>query len=104
MSKILTHGLSALMEACKLSEEAEMENEALFVAFEEAIDDDIIDAVTGRNMDDTVENDMDGEGVGDDEEMEKLLSKIPPADKDVDEQIDDLVESVIPIDLGRYVW
>ena len=46
---------------------------------------------------------MDGEGVGDDSKMEELLSKIPPSDEDIDEEISNLVESVIPSDLSEYV-
>lgn len=103
MSSLLTHGLSALMEACKMSESADVENDTLVEAFEAAIDDDIKAAVAGKSLDDSVESDMDGEGVGDDSKMEELLSKIPPSDEDIDEEISNLVESVIPSDLSEYV-
>lgn len=98
MSSLLTHGLSALMEATSYSRTAEVENDSLMELFEGSIDDDIIDAVTGGNLEDTVEKDIDGEGVGDDEEIAKLISKIPPADEDIDEEISALSESVIPSD------
>lgn len=104
MSKLMTHGLSALMEACKLSERAEEEDNSLIEAFEAAIDDDIKNAVTNNMLDDSVESDMDGEGVGDDKEMEDLLAKIPPSDRGIDKEISDLVESVIPSDLADYYW
>jgi hypothetical protein len=102
MSRLMTHGLSALMEACKLSEAAEKEDDSLIEAFEAAIDDDIKNAVTNNMLDDSVESDMDGEGVGDDSEMEELLSKIPPSDRGIDKEIEDLVESMMPGDLAAY--
>ena len=102
MSRLMTHGLSALMEACKLSEAAEKEDDSLIEAFEAAIDDDIKNAVTNNMLDDSVESDMDGEGVGDDSEMEELLSKIPPSDRGIDKEIKDLVESMMPGDLAAY--
>lgn len=102
MGKIMTHGFSALMEACKLSESAEEENDALAEAFEAVIDDDIKDAVSDNIIDDTVENDMEGDGVGDDEEMEELLSKIPPSDRTIKKEIEDLAESLIPSDLASF--
>lgn len=104
MSSLMTHGLSALMEACKQSERADNKSESLYEAFESAIDDDIIAAVTGSNVtDDSVEADMDGEGVND-EKMEKLLEKIPPSDETVSDDVEELVEeSLIPIDEMGYV-
>ena len=103
MSNFLSHGLSALMEACNYSKRMEDSNDSLIEAFESSIDDDIKDAVTGGNLDDTVEKDMDGEGVGDDDEIRKLVDKIPPADQDINEEISNLVESVIPSDLSEYL-
>lgn len=103
MSNLINHGLSALMEACNYSKRMEDSNDSLIEAFESSIDDDIKDAVTGGNLDDTVEKDMDGEGVGDDDEIKKLVDKIPPADQDINEEISNLVESVIPSDLSEYL-
>ena len=104
MSTLLSHGLSALMEACKQSEIAEDNSDKLFEAFESAIDEDIISAVTGSNVtDDSVEADMAGEGVNDDK-IEKLLEKIPPSDENVSDDINQLVEeSLIPSDELEYV-
>lgn len=102
MSKLLTHGLSALMEAVNHSERSEKENDEMLEAFEQSIGAD--DAVVGCLMDDeedegedSVEDDMNGNGVGDDEEMEKLLAKIPPSDEAMEEQIEGLTESCLPI-------
>ncbi len=102
MSGIMSHGLSALMEAVNHSKRANDESNQLTAMFEEAIDDDIIRAVTGKD-EDSVETDMDGEGIGeDDEEMEALLSKIPPSD-DLDEEnldaLEEACESLIPEEL-----
>ena len=100
MSNYLNHGLSALMEAVNMSKRAENSSEELLEAFESAIDEDIIGFLTDEDSDateDTVENDMSGNGIGtDDEKMEKLLSKIPPADEDIEDQLDNLTESCIP--------
>jgi uncharacterized protein with von Willebrand factor type A (vWA) domain len=92
MSSIMSHGLSALMEATKQTENAETENEKLTEAFESAIDDDIKDMLTGGAMDDEVENDIEGEGIGDEEEMEKLLASIPPSDANMEDDIEDITE------------
>ena len=102
MSDLLTHGLSALMEACKMSERSENADEEMMEAMSE-IDDDLISAMTDGELEDSVENDMAGEGVGDDAEMEKLLEKIPPSDEGINNDIEDLVESFIPSDLSEYV-
>lgn len=100
---ILNHGLSALMEACKQSKDAEEKDDALFEAFNEAIDDDIQACLIGE---DTVEDDMSGESLDDedDEKMEKLLKSIPPSDEGIEEQIDALTEAVIPSDELQYVY
>ena len=106
MSKFLTHGLSALMEACNQSEAAEDSSEKMFEMFEEAIDEDIINAVTGSvgdADDDSVEADMAGEGVNDDK-MEKLLAKIPPSDADIEDEIENLTESMVPSDELEYIY
>lgn len=101
MSKLLTHGLSALMEAVNHSERSEKESDEMLEAFEQSIGAD--DAVVGCLMDDdgeeedSVEDDMSGNGVGDDGEMEKLLAKIPPSDEAMEEQIEGLTESCLPI-------
>ena len=92
MSSIMSHGLSALMEATKQTENAETENEKLTEAFEGAIDDDIKDMLTGGAMDDEVEDDIEGEGIGDEEEMEKLLASIPPSDANMEDDIEDITE------------
>lgn len=101
---LLNHGLSALMEACKQSENAEAVDESLLEAYSNAVDDDIKACLTdddneGDTLDDSVEADMSGEGVGDeDEKMEKLLKHIPPSDEGVEDQIESLSESLIPSD------
>lgn len=100
---LLNHGLSALMEACKQSDKAEEKNDALFEAFNDAIDDDIKACLTGEEdgdiPEDSVEADMAGEGIGDeDEKMEKLLQNIPPSDEGIEDQIEALSESLIPSD------
>lgn len=100
---ILTHGLSALMEACKQSTSAEESNEALFEAFDEVIDDELQSYMIG---DDSVENDMEGEILDDEDEKKiaELVKAIPPADEDIEEKIDSLTESVIPSDELKYVY
>ena len=106
---LLNHGLSALMEACKQSENAEAANESLFESYDEAIDDDIKACLTGDDeddgdkFDDSVESDMAGDGIGDeDEKMEKLLKNIPPSDEGIEDQIEALSESLIPSDELEY--
>ena len=100
MSNFLNHGLSALMEAVNMSKRAEDSSDELLEAFESAIDEDIIGCLVdedGDATDDTVENDMNGDGIGsEDEKMEKLLSKIPPADEDIEDQLENLTESCLP--------
>lgn len=91
-SSIASHGLSALMEATKQQEEKKDASDELCEAFEGAIDEDIIKAVTGADSDD-VEDDLDGDGIGDEEKMEELLSKIPPADEAAEEDVEDITES-----------
>lgn len=107
---LLNHGLSALMEATKHTKSAEAANESLLEAFNNAIDDDIKACLTrededdGDMLDDSVESDMAGDGIGDeDEKMEKLLQNIPPSDEGIDDQIESLTESVIPSDELEYV-
>lgn len=102
MSKLMSHGLSALMEAVNHSERSEKEGEEMTEMFEQSIGAD--DAVVGCLMDDdddegddSVEGDMSGNGVGDEEQMEKLLAKIPPSDEAMEEQIEGLTESCLPI-------
>jgi len=101
MVRIVSHGLSTLMEAINQSKRANDESDKLTAMFEEAIDDDVIKLATGKDVD-SVESDMDGDGIGeDDEEMEKLLSKIPPSDEmDEDnlEQLEEACEAYLPID------
>ena len=92
LSSIASHGLSALMEATRQQKEKKDASDELCEAFEGAIDDDIIKAVTGADNDD-VEDDMDGDGVGDDEKMEELLSKIPPADEAAEEDAEEITEA-----------
>lgn len=102
MSKLMSHGLSALMEAVNHSERSEKEGEEMTEMLEQSIGAD--DAVVGCLMDDdddegddSVEGDMSGNGVGDEEQMEKLLAKIPPSDEAMEEQIEGLTESCLPI-------
>ena len=98
MSSLLTHGLSSLMEACNYSQRAEAENDSLVEAMEETIDDDIIRAVTGAN-EDSVEADMAGDGIGDEDEISRLVDQIPESDETMDEEIGSLTESMIPEEL-----
>ncbi len=78
-SSRLTYGLTSLMEAIKHSEYEASSDARLETMLEEAIDEDIIDALEGG---DDVEDDIDGEGIGeDDAELEALIDKIPPSDK-----------------------
>ena len=107
---LLNHGLSALMEATKLTKNAEEANESLLEAYDNAIDDDIKACLTGDDeddgdaFDDSVESDMTGDGIGDeDEKMEKLLQNIPPSDEGIEDQIESLTESLIPSDELEYV-
>jgi hypothetical protein len=92
---IASHGLSTLMEAINQSQRAEDSSNEQLAMFEEAIDDDIIDALTGDDND-TVDDDMEGDGVGDEAEMEKLLAKIPPSDEMAEDEVENLTESFIP--------
>lgn len=94
-------GLSSLMEATKLSKKSEDSSEALVETFEEAIDEDIVGCLTGDDSpdvvgDDSVESDIAGNGINDDE-MEKLLDKIPPSDDGIEDQIEQLTESCLPV-------
>lgn len=99
---LLTHGLSALMEACKQSENAEIASESLLESYQDSIDDDIKACMTGDDCDksdDSVESDMAGNGIGDDDKkMEELLKSIPPSDEGIEDQIQALTESLIPSD------
>lgn len=106
---ILTHGLSALMEACNQSERAETETNELMENFEEVVDDDIKACLTDDededDFDDSVESDMAGNGLGDEEEkIAELVKQIPPSDDDIEEKIDALTESVIPSDELKYIY
>ncbi len=93
MASLMSYGLSTLMEAINHSQRAEDSSDQLAATFEEAIDDDIIKYVTGDD-DDEVEDDMDGDGIGEeDEEMERLLAKIPPSDEMDEEILEDLEEA-----------
>lgn len=85
-------GLSALMEAVNHTSRKQEQSNALLEAYEGRIGDDIIAAVTGQD-DDSLESDMDGEGVGDDETMERLLDKIPTSDEMDEEQVEQITES-----------
>ena len=86
------YGLSALMEATKFTSRKEAESNSLLEAYEDRIGDDVIAAVTGQE-DDSLKSDMDGEGVGDEEEMQRLLDKIPPSDKMDEDQVEQITES-----------
>lgn len=86
------YGLSTLMEAINHSERKNVASTALLEAYEDAIDDDIVAAVTGKDSD-SLEEDMDGDGVGDDDAMQKLVNKIPPSDQMDEEQIGQITES-----------
>ena len=100
MAGLMTYGLSALMEAVNMSKRAEDTSNELLEMFESAIDEDIIGCLTDDETDatdDSVETDMGGDGIGlDDEKMEKLLSKIPPSDEGIEDQVEKLTESCLP--------
>jgi hypothetical protein len=86
------------MEAVNLGQRAEDKSNELYDLMEGAIDDDIIAAVTGEDND-SVDNDMNGDGVGDEEEMEKLLEKIPPSDEMAEDEVENITESFVPDDI-----
>lgn len=107
---ILNHGLSALMEACNQSERAENESNELLETYEELADDDIKACLTDDEdeddvLDDSVESDMAGNGIGEDEEkIAALVKQIPPSDEDIEEKIETLSESLIPSDELDYIY
>lgn len=99
MDSYLTYGLSALMEAVNQSPKAEQAKDALFEAFSDRIDEDIIGCLHDEDADpdeDSIESSMGGNGVGDDKKMEELLEKIPPADEDIEDRLGELTESYLP--------
>lgn len=79
------YGLSGLMEAMKQSESAEMAMVAEMNLMENATGDDVKDLFIGE---DSVENDMAGNGMGEDErkKIEDFISKIPPSKDAADMQ------------------
>lgn len=95
----LSYGLNSLMEAVKQSPRAEEAGEALFEAFSNRIDEDIIGCLHDDEADpdeDSIESSMGGNGVGDDKKMEELLDKIPPSDDEIEEKLEELTESCLP--------
>lgn len=99
MSNFLGHGLSALMEATRMSRRAENQSNELVEMFESSIDEDIIGCLTDDEdvTEDSVESDMNGHGIGtEDEKMERLLSNIPPSDEDIEDHVERLTENCLP--------
>ena len=70
-------GLTALFEAMDSTKKVQQSNDALFEAFTDAIDDDVQTMV---------------------EKYEKLIALIPEDDEDIEDRIDEVVESVLPDD------
>lgn len=99
MNSALTYGLSSLMKATKLSQSSEDAGDALFEAFDNSIDEDIIGCLHGDTDpdDDSIESSIAGNGIEDDEKMEALLERIPADDEDINDKIEQLVESCLPI-------
>ena len=99
------YGLSALMESITRSETTQRQNDQLMGLFEATVSDDIATMVTGDdyslNDEDSVENDMAGNGIGYEEEkkLEKIIDTIPEDETDsadFDEaDITKVVESVL---------
>ena len=81
------YGLSALMEAMKQSETAEKSAQAEEKLMESIADDEVKRLIMG---DDTVENDMDGNGIGheEEEELEDFIKKIPASEDTATEEED----------------
>lgn len=79
------YGLSALMEAMKQSESAEKSAQAEQDLMESIADDEVKRLIMG---DDTVENDMEGNGIGHEEEkeLEDFIKKIPASEDDAAEE------------------
>lgn len=76
-----TYGLNMLMEAMKSSEAAEAALEAEMTLMDESADDEVKRLMIG---DDSVENDMEGNGMSEDEKkkLEDFIDKIPQTSAD----------------------
>ena len=96
----MSFGLTALMEAVNKTEKCQAESDALLEATEDIIDDDVKAMVTGDDSYDDVDIDRMGLGTdeADEEKYKKLLDMIPEDDEDTEEDIDDLCESVLPVE------
>jgi hypothetical protein len=98
---IMIHGLSTLMESIHQTESYEKSNDKLMEMMEGVIDDGIMEAVTGEDIidpiDDSVNSDMDGNGIGSEEEeaLDRILDNIPPDDETIDDEMDDTMESIL---------
>lgn len=94
-------GFSALMESMHESVNQEAKSEEMFELFEASVPDDIKSEITDGEIsdvpEDSVEDDMDGNGIGSDEEktIAKLISKIPPDDEGLSDDIDSLVDEAM---------
>ena len=100
-------GLSTLFEAMNYTSDVENEGDAFFEEFSETIDDEIRTMVGGDEyaslpIDDEedaegIKADMDGLGIDDEDEdkYEKLLKMIPEDDEGIEDQVDELTESVM---------
>lgn len=89
-------GLSALMEAVQHTEEAARGNTILMEAMDEGVDEDLKIMVGGEDCgfipEESLESEMAGLGIDDDDKMEKLLALIPEDDEDIEENIEDVTE------------
>lgn len=89
-------GLSALMEAVKYTEEAMYGNTLLMEAMDEGIDEDLKVMIGGGDCgflpEESLEAEMAGLGIDDDEKMEKLIALIPEDDDGIEEEIQEITE------------
>ena len=98
-------GLTALFEAMESTKVNQEASDALFEAFTDAIDDDVKMMVAGDELpavpdseDEDLAIDMAGYGIDDTdaEKYKRLCDMIPEDDEDMDERIEEIVETVIP--------
>lgn len=89
-------GLSALMEAVNHTEEAKNRNTVLLESMEEGVDEDLKILVGGQDCgftpEESLEVDMAGLGIDDEEKMAKLLDLIPEDDEGLEDDIEEITE------------
>ena len=96
----MKYGLSGLMEAMKQSETAEAALEAELSLMESVADDEVKRLILG---DDTVENDMEGNGIGEEErkKLEDFIKKIPESTDNMniydDEELEEEIEETMSL-------